>query len=455
MKDGIRQEIMSLAVPVVCSTFLQRITIVVDTFLVGGLGAAAITTVGIGQMMTLLVMTVVWGLSAGTTVVIAQLWGAKRYADARTVSHQSLRLGVILGLVISAAGVLWGHAGAVFLGADEDVLSLIVPYILVVFSFITCSLLINLLSAIMYGVGNPRPPLYAAILMNSVHVAVAYPLIHGLWGAPRYGVLGVAIATAVSETVGAAYLLTVGFQQKYFSSARSRPELVHQVLHIGLPVAGERAFQQAGQLLYLKVVMLYGTAAYAAHQVGMAIEAMAFLPGLGISMAITTAVGQRLGARQVHQASLAHREANRLALWVMAGMGTLFFAVPGPLLQVFTTDQQVIDLGTSLLKVIAILQIPLAITMVLYGSLRGAGDTSTLFWSTVLGSWGVRVPLAWLFAIVFELDLVAVWSLLVADWLARMAVLTHRYRSDKWHAPRLLRPEAPDQVAALVSAKPG
>jgi putative MATE family efflux protein len=455
LKDGVRQEIVSLAVPVVCSTFLQRISLVVDTFLVGGLGAVAITTVGIGQMMTLFVMTVVWGLSAGTTVVIAQLWGAQRYDDARTVSHHVLKVGAILGLGISVAGIWWGQTGAVFLGASEEVLSLVEPYLLILFSFITCSVSINLLSAMMYGVGDARPPLHAAILMNVVHIGVAYPLIHGLWGAPRYGVLGVAIATAVSETVGAAYLITMGLKRRYFFPAGPHTGLIDQVLRIGFPVAGERALQQAGQFLFLKVVMLYGTAAYAAHQVGMAIEAIAFLPGLGISMAVTTAVGQRLGARQVLQASIAHREANRLALWVMAGMGALFFAVPGPLLRVFTTDQSVIALGTSLLKIVACLQVPLAITMVLYGSLRGAGDTSVLFWSTVLGSWGVRVPLAWLFAIVFELDLIAVWSLLVADWLVRMAVLTYRYRSDKWHAPPLVRPRGRDQVAALVPAKPG
>jgi Na+-driven multidrug efflux pump len=187
----------------------------------------------------------------------------------------------------------------------------------------------------------------------------------------------------------------------------------------------------------------------------MAIEAMAFLPGLGISIAATTAVGQRLGARQVLQATIAHREANRLALWIMASMGTVFFVAPGPLLRVFTTDQDVIALGTPLLQIVALLQIPLAITMVLYGSLRGAGDTPTLFLSTVVGSWGIRVPLAWLFATVLNLDLIAVWSLLVADWLARMTVLAYRYRSDKWHGRSLIHAPTQESSVALAAGKPG
>jgi putative MATE family efflux protein len=289
--------------------------------------------------------------------------------------------------------------------------------------------------------------------MNVVHVVVAYPLIHGVWGAPPCGVLGVAIATAVSETIGAFYLLVVGFSRRHLQVGRIRAELMAQVFRIGLPVAGDRLLQQAGQLMYLKVVMLYGTAAYAAHQVGMAIEAMSFLPGLGISMAATTAVGQRLGARQVLQATMAHREANRLALWVMVGMGIVFFGAPGALLRVFTDDQDLIALGTPLLRIVGVLQVPLAITMVLSGSLRGAGDTPALFWSTIVGSWGIRVPLAWLFATVFQLDLIAVWILLIADWLGRMAVLACRYRSDNWHRRCQIQAPPRDDVA-LAAVRP-
>jgi putative MATE family efflux protein len=454
MKDGIRQEIVSLAVPVVFSSLLQRITAVVDVLLVGGLGAAAIATVGIGQLLLFLVMAVVWGLSAGATVVVAQLWGAQRRDEAGAVGFQALLIGIVVGIGMSAGGALMSTSVPVFLGARDEVLTLLAPYLRVVFSFLVCSLVVNLVTAIMYGMGNTRPPLRVAALMNVVHIAVAYPLINGLWGMPACGVLGVAIATAVSETAGAVYLLVVGFRSRCLRATPPSARLMGRVIRVGLPVAGDRLLQQAGQLMYLKVVMLYGTAAYAAHQVGMAIEAMSFLPGLGISMAATTAVGQRLGARQLLQATIAHREANRLALLVMVGMGVVFFLAPGPLLKIFTADPEVVALGTPLLKIVAVLQIPLAVSMVLAGSLRGAGDTPALFWSTVVGSWGIRVPLAWVFATVLALDLTAVWSLLVADWLVRMTVLAHRYRSDGWRQRCLIHTTQASPVA-LATAKSG
>jgi Na+-driven multidrug efflux pump len=172
-------------------------------------------------------------------------------------------------------------------------------------------------------------------------------------------------------------------------------------------------------------------------------------------MAVTTAVGQRLGANQLHHATIAHREANRLAIVIMTLMGLLFFFAPYLLLRIFTDDPEVTRLGTSFLKIVAILQIPLAITMVLSGSLKGAGDTRFLFWSTVVGSWGIRVPFAWLFAAAFKFNLTAVWSLMVADWFTRMCILTYRYRTERWQTGNLVQAYAQDSRPLPAQVKSG
>jgi len=253
---------------------------------------------------------------------------------------------------------------------------------------------------------------------------------------------------------GALYLLIIGFKKGYLHRGWVNHGLMRQVIQVGLPVFADRLLQQAGQMMYLKAVMLYGTVAYAAHQVGLAIEAFSFLPGLGISMAATTAVGQRLGANQPHQATIAHWEANRLAIVIMTVMGLVFFFAPYLLLRIFTDDPEVIRLGTSFLKIVAVLQIPLAITMVLSGSLKGAGDTYFLFWSTVVGSWGIRVPFAWLFATILKFDLTAVWSLMVADWFARMSILVYRYRTERWQDGNLVRAYAEDPRPLPAQVRP-
>ena len=110
----------------------------------------------------------------------------------------------------------------------------------------------------------------------------------------------------------------------------------------------------------------------------------------------------------------------------------IFFFFPYALLRLFTEDAEVLELGTLFLKTVAILQVPLAITMVLSGTLKGAGDTKFTFFTTVVGSWGIRVPLGYLTAVVFHLPLPYVWSVMVLDWIFRMCLLIYRYRSSNW-----------------------
>src|SRR5262249_15964215 len=151
--------------------------------------------------------------------------------------------------------------------------------------------------------------------------------------------------------------------------------LLRTLWDIGAPVSGERMVQQAGIFVYAKVVFIYGTAAYAAHQVGLSIESFSFMPGYGFAVAAATMVGQSIAAANYARAKIENWEANRLAAFVMAGMGLVFFFFPYALLRAFTQDQAVIELGGLFLKIVAAAQIPLAVTMVLAGSLRGAGDT--------------------------------------------------------------------------------
>ena len=192
-------------------------------------------------------------------------------------------------------------------------------------------------------------------------------------------------------------------------------------------------------MLYTKIVLLYGTVTYAAHQVGLSIESLSFLPGYGFAIAASTMVGQSIGAGKYVRAKLENWEANRLASAAMATMGILFFFFPYALLRAFTNDEDVVELGTLFLRIVAILQIPLALTMVLAGSLRGAGDTRFIMWATTIGMWGVRVPLAVLTGLLFKLDILYVWSAMIADWTVRMGLLLWRYQSERWKAIQVLR----------------
>jgi len=391
-------------------------------------------------------MTVIWGLSSGTTVVIAQLYGGRRQPEAARIAFQSILLGIGISLLISLSGWHFGQQGAVFLGAEPVVLGLADGYIKIVFAVFGFTALVNILCNILYGTGDTRTPLFVVVLTNVLHILIAYPLIYGHWGAPPLGINGAAIAIGLSEGTGALILLGVLYRRGIIHMGRFNLTVLKEVIRIGLPVFGDRVLQQAGQTLYLKMIMVYGTTAYAAHQVGLSIEALSFMPGFGLSIAVTTAVGQSLGAHQLHRATLVNWEANRYAVMLMSGMGLLFFFFPYLLLRVFTDDAEVIRLGTQFLKIVAILQVPLAITMVLSGSLKAAGDTRFLLFSTVVGSWLVRVPLAYLFSVVLHFSLPFVWGVMVVDWVVRMTMLLIRYRSNRWHPTSLTHPSTEPEI---------
>jgi Na+-driven multidrug efflux pump len=188
---------------------------------------------------------------------------------------------------------------------------------------------------------------------------------------------------------------------------------------------------QAGQVVYFKILLLYGTAAFATHQLGVSIEALSFMPGLAVGVAAATVVGQSVGSGDILRARQGMAEANRLGILFMSGMGVLFFFFPEPLLRLFTADQEVIRLGVIFLRIAAVSQIPLAVTLVLQGALRGAGDTAYIMRVTVLGIWGVRVPLA-AAAAWWGLSVAYVWWAFLLDWIARMVLLQRRRRSSRW-----------------------
>jgi Na+-driven multidrug efflux pump len=139
MQKNIRQQVFSLALPVVLSSLLQRSVGIVDIFLVGGLGASSIAAVGIAQIMVFVVMSLSWGINVGVTVQVSQLWGAGRKGDAAKASFQAMLLAVGAALLMMFLGLSFGGQVASLLGANNEVQSILLDYTSIIFTFIkTC-----------------------------------------------------------------------------------------------------------------------------------------------------------------------------------------------------------------------------------------------------------------------------------------------------------------------------
>lgn len=419
--------------PVLLSSLFQRLVSIVDIFLTGGLGAAAIAATGLGQLLMFVTMTVFWGLSTGATVVIAHLWGAGNRDEAGRAAFVACLACLVMTLICSVAGSIWGGEIARMMGASADVQALAAEYTRLVFLWLVWTTGLNILSAIMHGTGDTRTPMEAIILVNVLHVLLAWPLIYGKLGMPALGVKGAAIAINSSEFVGCTYLLVQALRKKYISFSRPDMALFGRIWRVGWPVALERIAQQSGQLFYSSFIIGYGTSAYAAHQIGLSIESLSFMPGAGMGIAAATLMGQALGAGKLRRARISHKEALRLAVAVMTVMALIFFCVPQHLIGLFSHDPQVIEKGSVFLRLVAFAQLPLAVSFVYAGSLRGTGDTFYVFIVTLAAMWGIRVALSWVAAGWLHLSLYFVWGVFLIDWYFRGVAFAWRYHRRDLH----------------------
>jgi putative MATE family efflux protein len=426
-----RREVLRLGLPVAVSNLLHRMVTAVDIFLVGGLGASAVAAVGLGQLLVFISMTVVWGVSTGTMVAVAQHWGAARRAEAGRIAVHGLLATVVLTVPLAVAGIFFAGEAAGFLGASAAVQALVEQYCQWVFLAFPATALVHVLISTMYAAGDTRTPMWIVLILNLFHVGLAVPLIYGYLGLPALGVQGAAIAVASAEVLGVLLLWWQGWARGYLAKGRWEVACIRPIVKVGWPVAVDRTVWQAGQAVYAKILLLYGTAAFATHQLGVNIEALSFMPGLALGVAAATLVGQKVGAGDMLRARLVMAEANRLGILFMSGMGVIFFLFPEPLIRLFTADQELIRLGGVFLRIAAVSQIPLAVTLVLQGALRGAGDTPYILRVTIVGIWGVRVPVA-AAAAWMGLSVAYIWWAFFLDWVARMILLQRRCRSTRW-----------------------
>ena len=434
---SIRFTVFRLSLPVLLSSLFQRLVAIVDIFLTGGLGPSAIAATGLGQLLVFVTMTVFWGLSTGTTVVIAHLWGGGNRKDAGKTALTALMACLLLTAICTLAGAGWGDKLASLMGAAPDVQMLAAEYIRLVFLWLVWTTGLNVLSAIMHGTGDTRTPMEAIIVVNILHVLIAWPLIYGKFGLPALGVKGAAIAINSSEMIGCCYLLIQSIRKGYLFVGRPDPRMFGRIWRVGWPVALERIAQQSGQLFYSSIIIAYGTTAYAAHQIGLSIESLSFMPGAGMGIAAATLMGQSLGAGKLKRAQLSHIEALKLALVVMGGMALLFLFIPAQMMHIFTNDPDVIRQGSVFLRLVAFAQIPLAVSFVYAGSLRGTGDTFYVFIVTLLAMWGVRVLFAWIAGPLLHLSVYAVWGVFLIDWYARAFAFAWRYHKRDLHGVTL------------------
>jgi len=407
----------------------------VDLKIVGVLGAPAIAAVTTGNRLFFVIQAALMAVCTGTTALVARAWGAGEHGEAALVTRASLWLCIVLALGVTVPGVLFARPIAGLFRLEPETVEVAAVYIRWLSLFHGAFAVGFVISTALRAAGDTRTPLVAGALANVVNVVLAYGLVNGRLGLPKLGVAGAAVASGVAFAASALLLTLLwlgGYLRVGPGSGRAlQRRRVAQLLRIGYPAGLEQGVWQAGFLVFLWIVALYGTAPYAAYGIGVSLLSFSFVVGFGFSIAASTLVGQHLGAGDPDGAAQRGWHAMGLAALVMLVLGTAIILAARPLARFLIDDPEVVRLTVAFIYVLGSVQVLMAVEFTLSGALRGAGDTRFPLLTVTCGLFGGRIALAALSA---WLGLAVEWvfAALIADYLIKTSLLVWRFHSRRW-----------------------
>ena len=438
-KTETRRKILYLAWPAIVENLLHTMVGIVDTAMVGRLGAASLAAVGLGNQISMVGLTVFSALATGSTALVARHIGAGERGKAGDVARQSL----ILGLFVSGAVMLTfllfagGLLGLLFRRSEGAVLQMGATYVRIVSAAMILNYFLIVINAILRGAGDTQTPMRITALVNVINVIGNTIFIYGVGPIPALGVAGAALGTAIAQACGGLIALGVLFRHpvlrvRLTDSFKPDRSIIRRIANIGIPAGAEQGMMRVAQLVYTMIVSSLGTVAYAAHQVALNAESLSFMPGAGFATASTTLVGQNLGAEDPEGAEQAGRVTRNLGILVMSIMGVIFLVMPEPIVRIFSSDPEVIELAAICLRLVAIAQPALATWMIIAGGLRGAGDTRSILKIVIVGFVLIRVALAYVLAIQLGWGLIGAWIAMVIDLFVRGFLIQVRFNKGAW-----------------------
>ncbi len=430
-------ETLRLALPAAGEQLLSMLVGIVDTFLVGHLGASALAAIGLANQWVFLTNAFFGAIGVGSTALIARSIGARDFDLANRALRQSILIAGLIGIVSTILGLAFASPAVALMGAEPETLRLGTTYLRIVAAVFVPATLMFTANAAMRGAGDTRTPLKIMLIVNAINIVVAWTLVRGLFGLPRLGIAGAGLGAATARSTGG--VLAVGILVRKRGSLRLTfptfhldRDVIRRILRVGIPSGVEQLLFRFGQMSYARVVASLGTTAFAAHQVALNAESLSYMPGFGFAVAATTLVGQSLGANEPEHAERNGYTAFAMGAFLMAIMGIVFILFPRALVSFFTSDPAVVAQGIRPLQIVGLVQPALAATMILNGALRGAGDTRYPLYIVAGCIWGIRVPLTIVFITVMGLGLQWAWVAMSVDLLFRGVFAFLRYRGGRW-----------------------
>ena len=439
--------IAALAWPTILEQVLATLVNYVDTAMVGALGKNASAAVGATMTVNWMLGGIVMALGIGFLAFIARSMGAGKKELARRAAAQAVTTALAIGLLLTAVTLPlaryipgWMHAGEEI--REDASRYFFILYIPMVFRS----------AALMFGTvlrasGDTRTPMRVNTATNLINAALNFLLIYEtrtldvlgvrftMPGAGM-GVTGAAVASAIAFTCGGIWMTVSLYRSPVVSprgcSYRPDKQILLPCFRVALPSCLQRLATSTGYVMFSSMINALGPVSTAAHSIANTAESAFYIPGWGMQTAASTLIGNAYGEGDNKKLSGLARLLLLLEFIVMTVSGLVLFFGARKLMGLFIQDEDVIDMGSRVLKMVAVSEPIYGIAIIIEGIFNGIGDTFHSFLFNALGMWGVRILGTYIFVNRLGFGLTAAWGCMIAHNVALGLMLSVKYLRGRW-----------------------
>ena len=440
--------IWALAWPTMLEQMMQTAVQYIDTAMVGSLGTAATAAVGATSTVNWLVGSSISALSIGFLAFIAKACGAGDRAAARKAVSQAVLAVLVVGSLFTVITTALSGVIPVWMQVDQSIRALAGQYFFILYLPMLPRTASIIFGTALRAAGDTRTPMKVGIVVNLTNVVGNFLLIYPtrtlqlgslaftMPGA-GWGVLGAAIASAVSFTVGGALITAALWRHPMVSpkGAPLRPDwaILRPCLQVALPNMLQRFGTSLGYVAFASMINALGEVATAAHTIANTVESAFYIPGYGMQTAAATLAGNAYGARDHQRMRQLPRIFLPIEVFLMVLSGGALFLLAPALMGLFSQSEQVIALGSTVLRMVAVSEPFYGVSIIIEGMMQGVGKTKRPFVYNLCGMWGVRIVGTFVCTRFLGGGLVAAWGCMIAHNLLLFLLFLITYLSGKWN----------------------
>jgi len=433
-------KLLLFTLPLLVGNVFQQLFSTVDAIMLGRfVGDYALAAVGSTISMFFFIMVLMMGISMGAGVMVAQYFGAKRREDLSHTIGTCITLTAIMGAVLMIVGPFVTRPLLTFLNTPPEIIDYSVTYINVLVIGILGMSYFNMLSGILRGVGDAFSPLLYLAIASLLSIALNFLFIR-VFG---WGIMGAAVGTVIAQSLSALLCLRKLLMMRdvfdlKLRHLRPKREYVSQVMKLGLPTGASQAVFSVAMMIVQPLANEFGYLFLASNIIVMKVDGFVMMPNFSFGNAMTVYAGQNMGAGEVERVSKGTKQCILMALGMAAFMVTVILLFGRSIAGLFTDTVEVLDMSVYFLRILAVGYLAFSINMVLWGTIRGAGDAMTPMYASLLNTALVRVPSAFLLVYFIGEPVALIYSLLIS-WTTISLLSVIAYKIGWWRTKGLVK----------------